>query len=227
VKDFSENSGFDMLVFDRVTKSYNLKGVKKVILDNLSLTLPEDKNLAIMGKNGAGKSTMMRLLAGTEPPDCGHIYRTQKVSWPLGFAGGFNGSMTGIENIRFVSRIYGQDTDRVIEYVTEFAELGPSLRLPIKTYSSGMKARLAFGLSMAIDFQVYLIDEITAVGDENFKKKSQAVFRDKLAESQIIMVSHSPNTIKEYCDCGLLLENGRTIYYPTVQELIEAYKSKK
>jgi capsular polysaccharide transport system ATP-binding protein len=224
VKDFSENSGFDMLVFDRVTKSYKLKGVKKVILDNLSLTLPEDKNLAIMGKNGAGKSTMMRLLAGTEPPDCGHIYRTQKVSWPLGFAGGFNGSMTGIENIRFVSRIYGQDTDRVIEYVTEFAELGPSLRLPIKTYSSGMKARLAFGLSMAIDFQVYLIDEITAVGDENFKKKSQAVFRDKLAESQIIMVSHSPNTIKEYCDCGLLLENGRITYYLTVEELLEAYK---
>ncbi len=213
-----------MLAFDRVTKSYRLKGVRKVILDNLSFTFPDDKNIAVMGKNGVGKSTMIRLLAGTEPPDKGRIYRTQKVSWPLGFAGGFNGSMTGLENIRFVSRIYGQDTDKIIEYVTEFAELGPSLRLPIKTYSSGMKARLAFGLSMAIDFQVYLIDEITAVGDEKFKKKSRAVFHDKLATSQIIMVSHSPNTIKEYCDCGLLLENGQVTYYPTIDELLGAYK---
>lgn len=213
-----------MLAFDRVTKSYKLKGIHKVILDNMSFTFPDDKNIAIMGENGVGKSTMMRLLAGTEPPDQGHIYRTQKVSWPLGFAGGFNGSMTGLENIRFVSRIYGQDTDRIIEYVMEFSELGSSLRLPIKTYSSGMKARLAFGLSMAIDFQVYLIDEITAVGDESFRKKSRAVFQDKLTDSQIIMISHAPNTIKEYCDCGLLLENGQVIYYPTVEELLEAYK---
>lgn len=213
-----------MLAFDRVIKSYKLKGVRKVILDNLSLTFPDDKNIAIMGKNGAGKSTMIRLLAGTEPPDQGHIYRSEKVSWPLGFAGGFNGSMTGLENIRFVSRIYGQDTDKVIKYVTDFAELGPSLRLPIKTYSSGMKARLAFGLSMAIDFQVYLIDEITAVGDENFKKKSRAIFHNKLSSSQIIMVSHSSNTIKEYCDCGLLLENGQVTYYPTIDELLDAYK---
>src|SRR6056297_3589499 len=152
---------------------------------------------------------MMRLMAGIEPPDLGHVYRTTRVSWPLGFAGGFNGTMTGIENIRFVSRIYGQDTEKVIAYVTEFAELGPSLRLPIKTYSSGMKARLAFGLSMAIDFDVYLIDEITAVGDEDFKKKSKAVFQDKLARSQIIMISHSPSTIAQYCDCGLLLEGSR------------------
>ncbi|PIE43417.1 MAG: ABC transporter ATP-binding protein [Gammaproteobacteria bacterium] len=213
-----------MLAFDRVTKSYHLKGVRKVILDNLTFKFPCDKNIGIMGKNGAGKSTMMRLLAGTEPPDFGRVYRTQKVSWPLGFAGGFNGSMTGLENIRFVSRIYAQDTDRVIDYVTEFAELGPSLRLPIKTYSSGMKARLAFGLSMAIDFQIYLIDEITAVGDENFKKKSRETFHNKLSHSQIIMVSHTPNTIKEYCDCGLLLENGNVSFYPTVDELLVAYR---
>ena len=213
-----------MLKLDRVTKSYHLKGIRKVIFDELSFIFPEGKNVGIMGKNGAGKSTMMRLLAGTELPDKGHIYRNQKVSWPLGFAGGFNGSMTGIENIRFVSRIYGQDTDRVIDYVTEFAELGPSLRLPIKTYSNGMKARLAFGLSMAIDFQIYLIDEITAVGDASFKAKSRAVFRDKLADSQIIMVSHAPSTIKQYCDCGLLLVDGQATFFPTVEELLAAYK---
>jgi capsular polysaccharide transport system ATP-binding protein len=213
-----------MLVFDKVTKFYRTKGVKKTILSEFSFEFPSDRNVGIMGKNGAGKSTMMRLMAGIEPPDRGHVYRTTRVSWPLGFAGGFNGSMTGIENIRFVSRIYGQETEKVIDYVTEFAELGPSLRLPIKTYSSGMKARLAFGLSMAIDFDVYLIDEITAVGDEDFKKKSQAVFQDKLAKSQIIMISHSAGTIKQYCDCGLLLEGNQIRYFDDVNDLLTAYK---
>ena len=213
-----------MLVFDKVTKFYRTKGVKKTILSEFSFEFPTDRNVGIMGKNGAGKSTMMRLMAGIEPPDLGHVYRTTRVSWPLGFAGGFNGSMTGIENIRFVSRIYGQETEKVIDYVTEFAELGPSLRLPIKTYSSGMKARLAFGLSMAIDFDVYLIDEITAVGDEDFKKKSQAVFQDKLAKSQIIMISHSASTIKQYCDCGLLLEGNQIRYFDDVNDLLTAYR---
>ncbi len=213
-----------MLAFKDVSKSYRIKGVKKTILSNFTFEFPKDRNIGIMGKNGAGKSTMMRLIAGIEPPDAGHIFRSPQVSWPLGFSGGFNGSMTGIENIRFVSRIYGQDTKRVIEYVRAFAELGPSLRLPIKTYSNGMKARLAFGLSMAIDFDVYLIDEITAVGDDDFKKKSQAVFKDKLANSQIIMVSHSAHTIQQYCDCGLLFEGQTIRFFDDVADLLAAYK---
>jgi len=213
-----------MLVFDSVNKFYRVGGVKKTILSDFSFAFPADRNVGIMGKNGAGKSTMMRLMAGIEPPNQGNVFRTSRVSWPLGFSGGFNGSMTGIENIRFVSRIYGQDPARVISYVTEFAELGPSLRLPIKTYSSGMKARLAFGLSMAIDFDVYLIDEVTAVGDEDFKKKSKAVFQDKLARSQIIMISHSPSTIAQYCDCGLLLEGNRIRFFDRTDDLLLAYK---
>ena len=212
-----------MLVFENVSKFYRLGGVKKTILTDFSFSFPSDRNVAIMGRNGVGKSTMIRLMAGIEPPDYGHVHRTSRVSWPLGFAGGFNGSMTGIENIRFVSRIYGQDTDEVIAYVKDFAELGRSLRLPIKTYSSGMKARLAFGLSMAIDFDIYLIDEITAVGDEDFKKKSQAVFQDKLASSQIIMISHSPTTIRQYCDCGILLEGNRIRFFDDVSDLLHAY----
>ncbi|MBS9783628.1 MAG: ABC transporter ATP-binding protein [Pasteurella sp.] len=212
-----------MLILDHVTKSYKLKGVRKVILDDLSLDFPQHKNVGIMGQNGQGKSTMMRLLAGVEPPDSGKIYRSQKVSWPLGFAGGFNGSMTGIENIRFVARIYGEDVRRVINYVTDFAELGLSIKLPIKTYSSGMKARLAFGLSMAINFEVYLIDETTAVGDENFRKKCHHVFKEKLKNSQIIMISHSAGTIKEYCDCGLLLDKGKVTYFEEIDDLLLAY----
>ena len=214
-----------MLVFDQVTKFYVLKGVRKTILSNFSFEFPINRNVGIMGRNGVGKSTMMRLMAGIEPPDYGQIFRTTKVSWPLGFAGGFNGSMTGIENIRFVSRIYGRETKQVIDYVMKFAELGASIRLPIRSYSSGMRARLAFGLSMAIDFDIYLIDEITAVGDENFRKKSREVFQEKLVKSHVVMVSHSPNTIREYCDCGLLLEDKQVRFFNSVDDLIDAYKS--
>lgn len=202
-----------------------MNGMKNVVINDVDFDFPVDRNVAIMGKNGAGKSTLMRLIAGAEQPDKGKVFRSSKISWPLGFAGGFNGSMTGIQNIIFVSRIYGQDVSRVIDYVTDFAELGDYLRQPIKTYSSGMKARLAFGLSMAIDFDTYLIDEITAVGDSNFKKKSQAVFKDKLKNSQIIMVSHSTGTLKEYCDCGVLLDEGKLNFYNTMDELFAAYEA--
>jgi capsular polysaccharide transport system ATP-binding protein len=213
-----------MIELINVSKSYKLKGVRKTIIEDLSFEFPRKRNVAIMGNNGAGKSTLMRLIAGTEQPDSGRIYRSVKVSWPLGFSGGFNGSMTGLENVRFVARVYGQDTEAVIDYVEEFAELGPSLKLPIKTYSSGMRARLAFGLSMAIDFDYYLIDEITAVGDENFKRKSQQVFKEKLSESQIVMISHSASAIKSYCDCGLLLTKDGAFFYDEVDQLISAYK---
>ena len=185
-----------MIELDGISKAYTLKGVKKVLFQDLSFTFPTGRNVAIMGANGAGKSTLMKMIAGSEMPDSGRVLRHGRISWPLGFTGGFNGTMTGLENVRFVSRIYGQDTERVIEQVQDFAELGPSLKLPIKTYSSGMRARLAFGLSMAIDFDCYLIDEITAVGDENFRKKSEQVFKEKLARSQIIMISHSHATIR-------------------------------
>lgn len=213
-----------MIEMINVSKSYKIKGIKKDIIRNLSFTFPKGRNVAIMGENGAGKSTLMRMIAGTEQADSGRIVRSTRVSWPLGFAKGFNGSMTGLENVRFVARIYGVDTEAVIAYVQEFSELGPSLNLPIKIYSSGMRARLAFGLSMAIDFDYYLIDEITAVGDENFKIKSKKVFEEKLVNSQIIMVSHSANTIRSYCDCGLFLSKRGVFYFDHVEDLIQEYK---
>jgi len=208
-----------------VSKSYTAKGVKKQVIDRLTFSFPRDRNVAILGPNGAGKSTLMRLIAGTELPDEGRVLRHGRVSWPLGFAGGFNGSMTGVENIRFVARIYGQDTGSVIDYVREFSELGKSLALPVKTYSNGMKARLAFGLSMAIDFDCYLIDEITAVGDENFRRKSKSVFSEKLPHARICMISHAMNQIREYCHCGLLLSSEGAWYFDDVNDLIRAYES--
>jgi capsular polysaccharide transport system ATP-binding protein len=206
-----------------VSKSYRIKGIRKSVIDQLTFRFPPERNVAVIGPNGAGKSTLMRLIAGAEQPDEGRIVRNARVSWPLGFSGGFNGSMTGIENIRFVARIYGADSEAVIDYVRAFSELGDSLRLPIKTYSSGMKARLSFGMSMAIDFDCYLIDEITAVGDERFNKKSNAVFREKLPNSRIIMISHSMNKIKEYCDCGLLVTPRAISYYDDIDSLVSAY----
>lgn len=212
-----------MFDLHNVSKSYPAKGGRKKVFNNITATFPLDRNVAILGPNGAGKSTLMRLLAGAELPDEGTIIRHGRISWPLGFSGGFNGSMTGIENIRFVARIYGEDTEATIEYVKDFSELGNALKQPIRTYSSGMKARLAFGMSMAIDFDCYLIDEITAVGDQNFKKKSQRVFQEKLPNSRIVMISHSMSQIREYCSCGLVLSTQGARFCDDIETLIKTY----
>lgn len=213
-----------MLALENASKSFVLQGQRKDILKDVSFTFPKGKNVAIMGRNGAGKSTLMKLLSGTLRLDKGRILRTVPVSWPLGFSSGFNGSMTGVENAMFVARLYGADTEAVLDYVAWFSELGDSLRLPIKTYSSGMKARLAFGLSMAINFDIYLVDEITSVGDEAFKRKCKAVFDDKLSHANVVMISHSAGTIRTYCDCGVLLEDGHLTYFDDVGDLIDQYR---
>jgi capsular polysaccharide transport system ATP-binding protein len=212
-----------MISFRNVRKTYRLKGIRKVIVNDLTLDLPSDRNIAILGQNGAGKSTLMRLIAGAELPDRGKVIRRGSVSWPLGFSGGFNGDMTGLENAKFVARMYGEDTERVVAFVEEFAELGQSIKLPIKTYSSGMKARLAFGVSMAIDFSCYLIDEVTAVGDARFKRKCDEVFEDKVKSASIIMISHSMDTIRKFCQSGCFMEGGRLYYYENVEDAIAAH----
>ncbi|PID36127.1 MAG: ABC transporter ATP-binding protein [Rhodobacterales bacterium] len=213
-----------MISLDGVTKSYRINNYQKLILDDVSFNFADSKNIAVMGHNGAGKSTLLRLISGIELPTAGLITRTENVSWPLGFAGGFNGLMTGTENVRFVARIYGEDSDRVLEEVKEFSELGPSINMPISTYSSGMKARLAFGLSLAIDFDCYLIDEITAVGDRRFKKKSAAALAEKIRNARVLMISHSEKTIHDYCEAGVLLYNAKLYYYDHIKDLIVDYR---
>lgn len=212
-----------MIEFKNVRKVYKLGGIEKVVLNNLNLQFPENRNVAILGHNGAGKSTLMRLIAGAEAPTAGRIIRHTKVSWPLGFGGGFGPEMTGIENARFVARIYGEDTAKIIDYVMDFSELGPSIKLPIRTYSSGMRARLAFGLSMAINFGYYLVDEITAVGDARFKKKCEKVFQEKLENANIVMISHSEGTLKKFCDCAYILDKGNFEYFEHVQDAINKH----
>ncbi|MBO9398956.1 MULTISPECIES: ABC transporter ATP-binding protein [unclassified Shimia] len=213
-----------MIAFEHVTKDYHVKGVHKRILEDASYQFAEGKNIALMGHNGVGKSTMMRMIAGIEPPTSGAVKCTEKVSWPMGFSKGFNGLMTGVENVRFVARVYGCDTEQVLAQVQEFAELGPSLDLPIETYSSGMKARLAFGLSLAIRFECYLVDEITAVGDQRFRKKSEHALRERIEASRVVMISHSERTIREFCDEGVLAYGGKLYHYDDLNALIADYK---
>ena len=213
-----------MIRFEKVTKIYRTNGHPRIILDQASFTLKPGISYGILGINGAGKSTTMRLIAGTEDASKGKIQRDRRVSWPLGFAGGFHPKMTGRDNVMFVARIYGEDPRKVLDFVEDFSELGSYLEAPIYTYSSGMGARLAFGMSMAIPFDCYLIDEITSVGDARFSKRCDEVFAQRCKHADIIMVSHSMETIRQWCTHGLVLLNGRAIIYEDVDDAIEVYK---
>jgi len=212
-----------MIEFRNVSKAYDIKGGKNVILDNVSFKFPENKNIGVLGVNGAGKSTLLRLIAGSEYPDKGKILRKGKYSWPLGFSGSFHGNLSGIENLRFACRIYGADIKYVTEFVKDFSELGKYIEEPIKTYSSGMRSRLAFALSMAIDFDVYLVDEIMGVGDQGFQKKCHAAFESKRETSSVIMVSHSMKTIRDYSDIAILLTGNGLEIHEDVDHAIELY----
>ncbi|MGM0585147.1 MAG: ABC transporter ATP-binding protein [Pseudomonadota bacterium] len=209
-----------MIRLENVSKSFPLERGRRVVLDDLSMTIPRGRSLALLGRNGAGKSTLLSLIAGSTKPDRGRVARRCRVSFPLGFSGSFHKEMTGAQNIRFVARIYGADVGELTEYVREFSELGPYLDQPVKVYSSGMKARLAFGVSMGIRFDTYLVDELTAVGDQTFKKKSRAAFERRLAESDVIMVSHNMRQLREYCDCGIVLEHGRVAVFDALEDAI-------
>lgn len=211
--------------FRDVSKHYLTPTSRKVIVDHLNLTLPRGARIGILGRNGAGKSTLIGMIAGTVQPNAGEIQRQGSISWPLGFAGSFANDLTGRQNVRFVARIYGIDTDALVDYVQDFAELGAFLDMPVRSYSSGMKARLAFGLSMGISFDWYLVDEITAVGDTAFRNKSLSVFKSRLHNSGLLMVSHSVNTIRSYCTSGLVLENGVVRYFPAVAEAIAVHEA--
>lgn len=213
-----------MIYFQNVTKSYMMRGgARRRVLSDLTLTLPH-RNIGVLGRNGAGKSTLLQLIAGIIDPDRGKVRRDVRVSWPIGFRGSFHGMLSGIENIRFVARVYGVDEDAVIERVAEFAELGPFIHEPIRTYSSGMGARLAFGLSLALRFDTYLVDELLSVGDASFQKKSREAFNDLMSRSRMIMVSHSMNALKQYCDCGLVVSDGTAVFYEDLDEAVEVYQ---
>ena len=214
-----------MIRFENLTKSFRVRGERRVVIDDLNLTLPTGKSLALLGRNGAGKSTLLEMISGTIRPDSGRIISDGSISWPVGFGGSFHRELTGAQNVRFIARIYGVDTDELLKFVEDFAELGKFFYMPVRSYSSGMRSRLAFGASMGIRFDTYLVDETTAVGDASFKRKSKAVFADRMRQSSAIMVNHSMRQVRKFCNAGLVLEKGRLQYFEDLEEAIALHEA--
>lgn len=215
-----------MIELINISKSYKTPQGRHYVFKDLNITLPEGKSVGLIGRNGAGKSTLLRIIGGIDRPDSGKVRTQKSISWPVGLASGFQGSMTGRENVKFVARLYAKPDELLekVAFVEAFAELGKYFDMPIKSYSSGMRSRLGFGLSMAFDFDYYLIDEVTAVGDAAFRKKSGALIQRNRQKSQFLMVSHNLNDIKKYCDMALLIGRQRVQVYEDVAEAIKAYK---
>lgn len=212
-----------MIRLEHVTKTFRTPRGRKLVLDNASATFEAGHNFGILGVNGAGKSTLIRLIAGSELPDRGIVRRYGRVSFPLGFGGTFHGALSGYENAAFIARIYGAPVRATIDHVEDFAELGEYWTMPVNTYSSGMRARLAFAVCLAIDFDVYLIDEVTEVGDQRFRRKCADAFRARMAHSDIVLVSHNPQTIRQYCDRGAILSDGALSLYDEIGAALTRY----
>ncbi len=213
-----------MIRFENISKGFWIRGEYTPIIRDLTLTLPSRRSLALLGRNGAGKSTLLSMVAGTMRPDSGEIRSDGSISFTVGYAGSFHADMTGAQNTRFVARIYGVDSDALCDFVADFAEIGQHFHMPVRTYSSGMKSRLAFGISMGIPFDTYLIDEATATGDARFRAKSRAVFEARMAQSSAIMVSHSMADIRAFCDAGLVLHQGQIEVFEDVEEAIARHQ---
>jgi capsular polysaccharide transport system ATP-binding protein len=200
-----------MIELQNVTKIYPSKGGPIKALDAVSLKINDGERLGILGKNGAGKSTLIRLIGGVEEPSSGRIVRNMSVSWPLAFRGAVQNNLSGKENILFIARVYKKSVDDITAKTEEFAELGSRLNDPVSTYSAGMRAKMSFGLSLAVEFDCYLIDEITAVGDKRFRDKCRSELLEKRKDRAIVMVSHNPVTIKEYCNICVALDRGKFV----------------
>lgn len=218
-----------MIEIRDLTKSYlHHKGGRRYVFQNLSFTIPSNRNVAIIGRNGAGKSTLMNLLAGVDAPDSGEIITDKSISWPVGLSGGFQGSLSGRENVKFIARVQGfsgQELRERVRYVEEFAEIGDYFDLPVKTYSSGMRGRVAFGLSLAFEFDYYLVDEAMSVGDAHFKKKAQEAFKAKVGKANIILVTHGMTQVRTMCDLVVILHDGQATLYDDIEAGIKVYQS--
>jgi capsular polysaccharide transport system ATP-binding protein len=212
-----------MIRINNVVKRYPVIGGERVVLDHVNLDIHRGEKIGILGRNGAGKSTLIRLISGAERPDRGEITRGMSVSWPIAFGGTFQEQLTGLDNLNFICRIYNRSLEDKAAFVQDFSDLGPYFREPVGKYSSGMKARLAFAISMVVEFDCYLIDEVMAVGDDRFKSKCEVELFQKRAGCAMIIVSHSPTYIKKHCDKVSVLLRGRLHHFDGVDEGFEFY----
>jgi capsular polysaccharide transport system ATP-binding protein len=212
-----------MICIDHVSKRYGTRHGDITVLDDVNLVIQPGEKVGILGRNGAGKSTIIRLISGAERPTSGTIQRDMSVSWPLAFGGAFQGSLTGLDNLRFICRIYGTTSDDKIEFVQEFSELGRYLREPVKNYSAGMRARLAFAISMVVEFDCFLIDEVVAVGDSRFHEKCRVELFEKRKDRAMLIVSHSQGYIRDHCQRAAVLVKGRLTAFDNVDEAFAYY----
>lgn len=212
-----------MINCEQLTKSYPMGSGRKHVLKGVNLQVSPGEHIGFLGRNGAGKTTLIKLIGGVEMPTSGKVRRKMSVSWPLGFGGGFQGSLTGYDNARFIARIYGRDYREIRSFVEDFSELGPQLKMPVKTYSSGMRARLAFALSLAIEFDCYLIDEVIMVGDQNFHRKCHYELFEKRRDRALVFASHSADLIREFCNRAFVLHDGHGTLYSDVNQALEVY----
>ncbi|ATE67141.1 ABC transporter ATP-binding protein [Rhizorhabdus dicambivorans] len=212
-----------MIRFDNVSKTYHIRKFQKQVFSHLNFEIRRGESIGICGANGAGKSTLMRLIAGVEQPSSGTVERHMTTSWPIGYASAFQPTMTGSDNVRFIARIYRQPERETLDYVEEFAQLGAYFHQPVRTYSSGMAGRLAFGISLAINFDCYLVDEVTGAGDERFRKRSHEELMKRREQGTLVMVSHDPHMLQQYCERGAVLYGGNLTFYDTVAEACEVH----
>ncbi len=209
-----------MIRIENLQKSFWTRDGPKHVARDVTQTFPSGVAVALLGRNGAGKSTMMQMISGAMRPDSGSVEIIGSMSWPVGFAGSFHPKLSGEQNVRFIARVYGVDTDELIDFVEDFAELGAHFHLPVRSYSSGMRSRLAFGVSIGIPFDTYLVDEVTSVGDASFRTKSRAVFRERMKDAGAVVVTHSMTEVRALCTAGAVLENGELTYFDDVEEAI-------
>ncbi|AGW93674.1 ABC transporter ATP-binding protein [Cupriavidus sp. DF5525] len=215
-----------MIIIDDVHKRYRGQHGSHWVLRGVNAKIDTHARVALIGANGAGKSTLLRLIGGIDQPNSGRIIRNCRVSWPLGLTGGLQGSLSGRQNAKFVSRIHGgvADLGNTLEFVQDFSEIGSAFDAPVKTYSSGMRSRLAFAMSLAFRFDTYLVDELTAVGDAAFKSKSRKAFESLIGHAGLIMVSHSESTLRIFCKSAIWLHDGQAHWFDNVDEALSRYR---